>query len=64
MQRVLHPSEPVSQYRCMNLPKTDDNNRTDKNDATTHLDIWPMLLSGQMPHTTRAIIQMYEPSQN
>ena len=24
---VLFPSEPVSQYRCMNLPKTDDNDR-------------------------------------
>ena len=22
-------------YRCMNLPKTDDNDRTHKNDATT-----------------------------
>ena len=24
---VLFPSEPVSQYRCMNFPKTDDNDR-------------------------------------
>ena len=24
---VLFPNDPVSQYRCMNLPKTDDNNR-------------------------------------
>ena len=24
---VLFPSEPVSQYRCMNLPKTDENDR-------------------------------------
>ena len=24
---VLFPSEPVPQYRCMNLPKTDDNDR-------------------------------------
>ena len=24
---VLFTSEPVSQYRCMNLPKTDDNDR-------------------------------------
>ena len=23
----LFPSEPVSQYRCMNHPKTDDNDR-------------------------------------
>ena len=26
---VLFTSEPVSQYRCMNLPKTDDNDRAD-----------------------------------
>ena len=25
---VLFPSEPVSQYRCMNLRKTDDNDRS------------------------------------
>ena len=24
---VFFPSEPVSQYRCKNLPKTDDNDR-------------------------------------
>ena len=30
---VLLPSEPVSQYICMKLPKTDDNDRTHKNDA-------------------------------
>ena len=30
----LHfPSEPESHYICMKLPKTDDNDRTDKNDA-------------------------------
>ena len=27
MQGVLLPSEPVSQYRCLNLPKTDDDDR-------------------------------------
>ena len=32
---VLLPSEPVSQYRYINLPKTDDNDRTYKNDANT-----------------------------
>ena len=30
-----NPSEPLSQYRFMNLPKTDDNHRTYKNDANT-----------------------------
>ena len=28
-------SEPVSQYRCMNLPKTDDNDRIHKNDLNS-----------------------------
>ena len=32
---VLLPSEPVAQHRCMSLPKTDDNDRTYKNDANT-----------------------------
>ena len=32
---VILPSEPVSQYRCMNLPKTDDNDRAHKNDGNT-----------------------------
>ena len=27
------PNEPVSQYRRVNLPKTDDNDRTHENDA-------------------------------
>ena len=27
LKGVLFPSEPVSQYRCMNLSKTDDNDR-------------------------------------
>ena len=44
------PSEPVSQYRCMTLPKTDDNNRIHiVMMQTPYLDIWPMLLSGQVP---------------
>ena len=30
---VLLPNEPVSKYGCMNLPETDDNDRTHKNDA-------------------------------
>ena len=30
----LH-NEPASQYRCKNLPKTDDNDRTHENDANT-----------------------------
>ena len=33
----------------MNLPKTDDNDRTLENDANAHLGIWSMLLSWQMP---------------
>ena len=28
-----HPNELASQYRCVNLPKTDDNDRTHENDA-------------------------------
>ena len=28
-------NEPVSQYKCLHLPKTDDNDRTHKNDANT-----------------------------
>ena len=32
---VFLPSEPVSHYRCMNLPETDDDNRTHQNDANT-----------------------------
>ena len=46
---------PLSQYRFINLPKTDDNDRTHKNDANNHLDIWSMLLSGQVPHSIQAI---------
>ena len=32
---LLLPNELVSQYRCMNHPKTDDDDRTHKNDANT-----------------------------
>ena len=32
---VHFPSKPVSQYTYMKLPKTDDNNKTHKNDANT-----------------------------
>ena len=45
---MLLPSEPVSQYRCMNLPITDDSDRAHKNDANA-LDIWSILLPGQVP---------------
>ena len=46
------PNEPVSQYKCVNLPKTDDDDdRTHENDSNA-LDIWSMLLSGQVPHRT------------
>ena len=37
----------------MNLPNTDDNYRTHKND-TPYLDIWPMLLSGQVSHRSNS----------
>ena len=48
---VLFTSEPVSQYRCMNLPKTDDDDRAHiEITQTPYLDIWSMLLSGQVPH--------------
>ena len=49
---VLILSEQVSQYRCMNLPKTDDNDRTQKlcKYPVPYPDIYSMLLSGQMPH--------------
>ena len=58
--RVLLLSEQVSQYRCMNLPKTNDNDRTHKNYANTlSLDIWSILLPGcffshviQEPHAS------------
>ena len=43
------PNDPVSKYRCVNLPKTGDNYRTHENDANALLDIWSMLLSGQVP---------------
>ena len=54
---VILPSEPVSQCICMNLPKTDDNDRTHKNDANNPmpcLDIWSMFLSGQMPYRSNS----------
>ena len=48
---VLFASEPVWQYRCMNLPKTDDNDRTHiEMMQTPYIDIWSMLLSGQVPY--------------
>ena len=34
------PNEPVSQYRCVNFPKTDDNDRANGNDVN--------VLSGHM----------------
>ena len=50
---MLLPSEPVSQYRCMNLPITDDSDRAHKNDANA-LDIWSILLPGQVPHRSNS----------
>ena len=48
---VLFPSDPVSQYRCMKLPKTDDNDRAYRNYTNTlYLDIWSMLFSEQVSH--------------
>ena len=35
MREVLLSIEPVSQYKCINLPKIYDNDRTHKNDAIT-----------------------------
>ena len=51
---LLLPSEPVSHYRCMNLPKNDDNYRTHKKIQIPYLDIWSMLLSGQVPHSSNS----------
>ena len=49
------PNEPVSQYRRVNLPKTDDNDRTHKKMMQTpYLHIWLMLLSGNVPHRTNS----------
>ena len=42
------PSEPVSQYICMKLPITDNNDRTHKNDANP-LSLH-VVLSRQVPH--------------
>ena len=47
------PSEPVPQYKCVNLPKTADNDRTHENNSNA-LDIWLILLSGQVPHRTNS----------
>ena len=52
--RLLLPSEPVSQYRCMNLPKTDDNISRHKMMQIPYLDIWSMLLSRQVPHRSNS----------
>ena len=52
---VLLLNEPIERYRFMNLPKTDDNDRTHKNDGNTHFDMWSMLLSGQVSHTIQAV---------
>ena len=43
----------IVQCICMDLPKTDDNDRAHKNDAN-NLDIWPMFLSGQVLHTSNS----------
>ena len=49
-------SDPVSQHRCMNLPKIDDNDKPHKNDAMQipYLEIWSMLLSGEVFHRSNA----------
>ena len=44
MRSVLLLSELVSQYRCIKLPKTDDIDRTQKNDQKSYIDILSMLL--------------------
>ena len=54
LRELLLPSEPVSQYRCMDLPKTDGNDRTHKKIQIPYLDIWSMLLSGQVPHRSNS----------
>ena len=36
----------------MNLPKTDDNDKTHKNDANTYRDMCSMLLSRKVPHSS------------
>ena len=51
---LLLTSEPVSQYRCMNLPKIDDNDRTHKKIQIPYLQIWSMLLSGQVPYRSNS----------
>ena len=51
---LLLPSEPVSQYRCMNPPKTDDNDGTHKKIQIPYLDIWSMLLSDKVPHRSNS----------
>ena len=49
------PNKLVSQNRCVNLSKTDNNDRTHESDANAiDLDIWSMLLSGQVPHSTNS----------
>ena len=59
---VHFPNEPVSQYICMKLPITDDNDSTHKNDANTLS--WHMVnvsfqtnasLDGHGPSWTRPI---------
>ena len=44
MRWVLLLSELVLQYRCIKLPKTDDIDRTQKNDQKSYIDILSMLL--------------------
>ena len=38
----------------MNLPKTDDNDKTHKNDANTYRDMCSMLLSRKVPHSSNS----------
>ena len=46
---MLFPSEPVSQYRCMNLLKTDDNDRA-------HIEIPYILAYGQCFFLDKSLI--------
>ena len=50
---MLLPSDPVSQYICIKLPKTDDNDRTNKNDAKCK---YPILTYGQYFFPDRCFI--------
>ena len=54
---VHFPNEPVSQYICMKLPITDDNDSTHKNDANTLS--WHMV---NVSFQTNALLDGHGPS--